>query len=79
MTEMLDRIVTIGWRVAEAGLLVVILSVLLNLILGPDSGAFVAAVAANVNVFLLGLPGGVVLGLALIVFTCAYLRPGSKR
>lgn len=79
MIDMLDRVRRIGWLVAEAGLLIVILCVLLNIILGPESGRFVSAVAANANVFLLGLPAGVLLGLALVVFAYALAKSGMSR
>lgn len=79
MIDMLDRVRRIGWLVAEAGLLIVILCVLLNILLGPESGRFVSAVAANANVFLLGLPAGVLLGLALVVFAYALAKSGMRR
>lgn len=67
MPDIIDTIRKVGWLAVEAGLLVVILCVLLNIILGPaSSGDFVAAVAANANTFLQGLPAGTVTGLVLI-------------
>jgi hypothetical protein len=68
MTEMLDQMRRAGWLIAEAGLLVVILCVLLNIILGAESsGEFVVAVAKNANTFLQSLPAGTMMGLALLV------------
>jgi hypothetical protein len=68
MADLIDHIRKAGWLAVEAGLLVVILCVLLNIILGPaSSGDFVAGVAANANTFLQGLPAGAVMGLVLIV------------
>lgn len=67
MTDLIDHIRKAGWLAVEAGLLLVILCVLLNIILGPaSSGDFVGAVAANTNTFLQGLPAGTVTGLVLI-------------
>lgn len=67
-----------GWLLAEAGLLIVVLCVLLNIILGPaSSGEFVAMVATNANTFLQGLPAGTLVGLALVVL--AYLTMTRQR
>jgi hypothetical protein len=67
MPDIITTIRKAGWLVVEAGLLLVILCVLLNIILGPaSSGEFVAAVATNANTFLQGLPAGTVMGLVLI-------------
>jgi hypothetical protein len=80
MEDMMDQIRKIGWLAAEAGLLIVILCVLLNIILGnEDSGAFVASVAANANSFLRGLPSGLIMGLALIVLAYGLVKSGLKR
>ena len=44
MTDMLDRIRRTGWLIAESGLLLVVLCLLLNIILGTEmSGEFVGA------------------------------------
>jgi hypothetical protein len=74
-----DQIRKIGWLVVEAGLLIVILCVLLNIILGSQSGDFVASVAGNANTFLQGLPAGVMLGLVLIVLAYGLVTSGLKR
>ncbi|CAN0436253.1 unnamed protein product [Phaeothamnion confervicola] len=67
MPDIIDQVRKAGWLAVEAGLLLVILCVLLNIILGPaSSGDFVAAVAGNANTFLQGLPAGTVTGLVLI-------------
>jgi hypothetical protein len=79
MIELLDRVRKVGWLLAEGGLLIVILSILLNIILGPESGVFVSAVAANANLFLLGLPAGVLLSLALVVLAYALAKSGMRR
>jgi hypothetical protein len=80
MNEMLDRICRAGWLVAEAGLLVVVLCLLLNIILGAESsGAFVSSVATNANAFLLGLPSGSLMGLVLIVVAYWLIKPRLAR
>jgi hypothetical protein len=80
MTEMLDQVRRVGWLIAEAGLLVVILCILLNIILGAESsGEFVAAVAKNANAFLQSLPAGTMMGLALLVVAYWLLKQRLAR
>jgi len=64
---MIDRVRKIGWLAAEAGVLVIVLCVLLNILLGNEGGAFIASVSENATKFLQTLPPGVTLGVALIV------------
>lgn len=64
---MVDRIKQLGWLAAEIGLLLIVLCVLLRIILGTDSGAYIGAVSDNATKFLQALPPGVTLGVALIV------------
>jgi len=75
---MLTQIRRAGWFVVELALLVVILCVLLNLILGTDSGAFIAAVAANATAFLQRIPSGTLLGIAMILALVWVLRGKSS-
>lgn len=78
MPDIIDHIRKAGWLAVEAGLLLVILCVLLNIILGPvSSGEFVAAVATNANTFLQGLPSGTVVGLVLIFLAYALVTRRS--
>jgi hypothetical protein len=80
MDEMLDRIRRTGWLLAEAGLLIVLLCMLLNIILGAElGGGFVAAVSSNANAFLRALPAGTVMGLALIVAAYWLAKPRLER
>jgi hypothetical protein len=80
MTEMLDQVRRAGWLFAEAGLLVVILWLLLNIILGAESsGEFVGAVAKNANAFLQGLPAGTMMGLALVLVAYWLFQRGVAR
>jgi hypothetical protein len=77
---MLDQARRVGWLIAEAGLLVVVLCVLLNIILGAESsGEFVASVARNANAFLQSLPAGTLIGLVLIVLAYWLVKPGLNR
>jgi hypothetical protein len=71
---MLMQIRKIGWLVVEAALLLVILCVLLNLLLGRDSGAFISGVAANTTTFLQAVPPGTFLGVVLIVFVYFWFK-----
>jgi hypothetical protein len=64
---MIEQIRRIGWLVVEMALLLVIICVLLNIILGADSGSFIASVAANTTQFLQSIPPGTFLGVVLIV------------
>jgi hypothetical protein len=80
MTEMLDQVRRAGWLFAEAGLLVVILCLLLNIILGAESsGEFVGAVAKNANAFLQGLPAGTMMGLVLVLVAYWLFQRGAAR
>ena len=64
---MLTQIRRAGWFVVEIALLLVILCVLLHIILGAESGAFIAGVAANAEAFLQHVPAGTFLGVVLIL------------
>jgi hypothetical protein len=66
-TTMIDRVRKIGWLAAEAGLLVIVLCVLLNILLGNEGGSFISSVSENATKFLQTLPPGVTLGVSLIV------------
>lgn len=68
MPDFIEKMRKMGWLAAEAGLLIVVMCVLLNIILGPaSSGEFVAMVATNANTFLQGLPAGTVMGLVVVM------------
>jgi len=75
---MLTQICRAGWFVVELALLLVILCVLLNLILGADSGSFIAAVAANTTNFLQRIPSGTLLGIVLVVALVWLVRQRSS-
>ncbi|HTP81654.1 MAG TPA: hypothetical protein VMQ11_01850 [Alphaproteobacteria bacterium] len=75
---MLTQIRRVGWFVVELALLVVILCVLLNLILGADSGGFISSVAANAANFLQRIPSGTFLGLVMILVLVWVFRQRSS-
>ena len=64
---MIDQLKKIGWLAVEAGILVIVLCVLLNILLGNDGGSFITSVAENASKFLQTLPPGVTLGVSLVL------------
>ncbi len=64
----MERVRRIGWFVVEAGFFLVALCVLLEIILGPQGGGFVTAVAERAKAFLQAVPPGAVLGVVILVF-----------
>ncbi|HEV2056522.1 MAG TPA: hypothetical protein VGV06_15345 [Methylomirabilota bacterium] len=64
---MIRQITKFGWHVVEAGFLLVILCVLLNIILGRGSGGFISSVAANALDLMQKVPAGTFLGVFLIL------------
>ncbi len=64
---MMRQITRIGWFIVEVAFLLVALCVLLNVILGRESGTFVSSVAANALDFLQKVPSGTFLGIFLIL------------
>ena len=75
---MIDRLMQWGWRLVEVCLLLIVLCVLLQLILGPQSGVFIGAVAANTLRFLREVDSGSLLGLALLIGLYWYFKRGIK-
>lgn len=75
---MIQKLTKLGWLVVELGFMLVILCVLLNIILGKDSGGFVSSVAANALDFLQKVPSGTILGIFLIVILVLYWTARSK-
>jgi len=71
---MIEQIRRIGWLAVEIALLLVIVCVLLNIILGADSGGFIASVAANATQFLQSIPPGTFLGVVLVVVLYVLVR-----
>ncbi len=76
MPDFIDQTRRIGWLIAEAGLLIIVLCLILNVLLGAaSSGEFVSAVAGNATTFLQGLPGGVLAAFGLVAIAYALLKP----
>jgi hypothetical protein len=71
---MIERIRKLGWLAVEAAALLIVLCMLLNIILGKDSGPFISAVAANATQLLQAIPPGTFLGVILIVALCWLFR-----
>lgn len=64
---MIEQIRKLGWLTVEAALLLIVLCMLLNIILGADSGPFIASVATNATQLLQAIPPGTFVGVILIV------------
>ena len=64
---MIERITKYGWLAVELVFILVVLCVLLSLILGKESGGFIASVAANTVDLLQKVPSGTFLGIFLIL------------
>ncbi len=73
----MERVLRIGWFVVEVAFLLVALCVLLEIIIGPQGGGFVTAVAERAKNFLQAVPPGAVLGVVILVFV--YLFITSKK
>lgn len=71
---MIEQIRRVGWLAVEIALLLVLICVLLNIILGPESGSFIGSVAANAAQFLQSIPPGTFLGVVLIVILYGLAR-----
>jgi hypothetical protein len=76
--EFLDKTRRALWTFVELGFLTVLSLMLIYLILGKDSGAFVTSVANNVLTFANALPTaslvGIAIVLALILFVVQRMR-----
>jgi hypothetical protein len=75
---LIRQITKIGWFVVEVAFLLVVLCVLLNIILGKESGGFVSSVAANALDFLQKVPSGTFLGIFLILVVYWLVKSKAK-
>ena len=75
---MIRQITKIGWIVVEVAFLIVVLCVLLNIILGRESGGFISSVAANALDFLQKVPSGTFLGIFLILVVYWLIKSKAK-
>ena len=65
--EFLDKTRRALWTFVELGFLTVLSLMLIYLILGKDSGAFVTSVANNVLTFASALPTASLVGIAIVL------------
>ena len=75
----IEQLIRIGWFAVEAAFLLALLCVLLNIILGNESGAFIAGVAGNATRFLQTIPSGTFLALVLVGMLYAWFRTRQHR
>ncbi len=75
---LIRQITKIGWLIVEVAFLLVVLCVLLNIILGRESGGFVSSVAANALDFLQKVPSGSFLGIFLILTAYWLIKSRAK-
>ncbi len=75
---LIRQITKIGWFIVEVAFLLVVLCVLLNIILGRESGGFVSSVAANALDFLQKVPSGSFLGIFLILAVYWLIKSKAK-
>jgi len=76
---MIERITKYGWFAVELVFMLVVLCVLLSLILGKESGGFIASVAANTVDLLQKIPSGTFLGIFLLLTLYWMIRSKSSR
>jgi hypothetical protein len=67
MLDYLQRTKQVLWMFVEIGFLAVMTIILIHLILGPNSGVFVTAVADNVLTFANGVQPQALVGLAIVL------------
>lgn len=75
---MIRQITKIGWSIVEVAFLLVVLCVLLNIILGRESGGYISSVAANAVDFLQKVPSGTFLGIFLILVVYWLIKSKTK-
>lgn len=71
---MMDRLFQAGWRAVEFALLLIALCILLNVILGADSGPLIASVSGNAQNFLKAIPSGSLLGIVILVLLYQFFK-----
>jgi nitrate reductase gamma subunit len=74
MPTIFERIRTLGWAVIEAAVFLIVLCMLLDIIIGPQTDSFVSGVSKNATTFLNAVPSGTVVGFALVVAVFALVR-----
>ncbi len=67
MNDVFLRLKRLGWAAIEAGFLLIVLCIVLDIILGERGGPFISGVARNATQFLQAQPPGVLVGTVLLV------------
>ena len=62
------------WILSEVGFLIVLLSVLIHIVLGPSSGGFVQGVYDNLIAFGNAVPSATLLGVAAMMLLVWYIQ-----
>jgi hypothetical protein len=74
MIRYLDKTRRYLWTFIEVAFLVVVLSVLIHLVLGPSSGGFVQGVYDNLVAFGNAVPGATLLGVGALMLLVWYIQ-----
>jgi hypothetical protein len=75
---MVDQIKKIGWHTVEAGLLLIVLCVVLNIIIGQENGSYISFVAENATKFVQSLPAGVTTGIAMVALLYWFAKTRAR-
>jgi len=74
MLKQLDKAKRYLWTLSEVAFLIVLLSVLIHLMLGPSSGGFVQNVYDNLVAFGNAVPSATLLGVAAMMLLIWYIQ-----
>ncbi len=79
MIKYLDRARRYLWTLIEIGFLIVVLSLITHLILGPNSGGFVKGVYDNLATLGKDVPSATLLGAGLVALIFWYVQQRIKK
>jgi hypothetical protein len=81
MIKYLDQARRYLWTFIEVVFLIVLLSVLIHLVLGPNSGGFIQGVYDNLVAFGNAVPGATLLGVGALMLLIWYIqqRMGTEK
>jgi hypothetical protein len=74
MLKHLDKAKRYLWTLSEVAFLIVLLSVLIHLVLGPSSGGFVEGIYNNLVAFGNAVPSATLLGIAAMMLLVWYIQ-----
>jgi len=74
MIRYLDKARRYLWTIVEIGFLIVLLSLLVHLVLGPSSNGFVKGVYDNLVAFGKDVPSATLLGVGLMLLLVWYIQ-----